>query len=44
MIVNKTENILTRINKVRDNIVDDLKKSRDELASKIEEADKFCVD
>jgi len=41
MILNKSENIISRINKVRDNIMDDLKMSKSELTSKIEETDKF---
>ena len=44
MIVNKTESIVSRVNKVRDNIMDDLKKAKEELSNKIEETDKFCVD
>lgn len=44
MIVNKTDGIVSRVNKVRDNIMEDLKKQRDDLSHKIEETDKFCVD
>jgi hypothetical protein len=32
------------VNKVRDNIMDDLKKAKEDLINKIEDTDKFCVD
>ena len=41
MILNKSENIISRINKVRDNIMDDLRISKTDLTTKIEETDKF---
>ena len=44
MIVNKAENIISRVNKVRDNIMEDLKTSKTELASKIEETDKYFAE
>jgi hypothetical protein len=44
MIINKSESIVTRVNKVRDNIMDDLKKAKEDLINKIEDTDKFCVD
>ena len=44
MIVNKSENIISRINKVRDNIMDDLKNSKNELTNKIEETDKYFAE
>lgn len=44
MIVNKTESIVSRVNKVRDNILEDLKKAKDDLQHKIDETDKICTD
>lgn len=44
VIVNKTESIISRINKVRDNIMDDLKKIKDETSIRIDETDKYCTD
>lgn len=44
MIVNKTESIISRINKIRDHIMEELKKAKDELTIKIEENDKYCID
>jgi hypothetical protein len=44
MMVNKTDGIVSRINKVRDNIMEDMKKQSFDLTNKIDDADKFCVD
>lgn len=44
MIVNKTESIISRVNKVRDNLLEDIKKSREELQLKLNETDKYLVD
>lgn len=44
MIINKTESIVSRINKVRDHIMEELKKSKEHLSNKIEEADKYSLD
>jgi hypothetical protein len=44
MMINKSESILTRVNKVRDMIMDDLKKTKDDLLVKIDECDKFAID
>ena len=44
MIVNKSENIISRVNKVRDNIMEELKNSKQELSNKIEESDKYFVE
>jgi hypothetical protein len=41
MIVNKSENIISRVNKVRDNIMEELKSAKNDLTAKIEESDKF---
>jgi hypothetical protein len=43
-MINKTEGIISRVNKVRDNLMDELKKSKEELTLKIDETDKYCVD
>jgi predicted phage gp36 major capsid-like protein len=41
MIVNKSESIISRVNKIRDNIMDELKNAKVELTNKIEDADKY---
>ncbi|CDW72692.1 UNKNOWN [Stylonychia lemnae] len=41
MIVNKSESIISRVNKIRDNIMDELKNAKIELTNKIEDADKY---
>lgn len=41
MIVNKSENMISRMNKIRDNIMEDLKLSKTELTNKIGETDKY---
>jgi hypothetical protein len=41
MIVNKAENIISRVNKVRDNIMEELKTSKLELGGKIDDNDKY---
>jgi hypothetical protein len=43
-MINKTEGIISRVNKVRDNLMDELKKSMEVLTLKIDETDKYCVD
>eukprot|EP00347_Sterkiella_histriomuscorum_P022884 403336796 len=44
MIVNKSESIISRVNKVRDNIMDELKTAKTELQTKLEETDKYYGD
>ena len=44
MMVNKTDSIISRVNKVRDNIMEDLKKAKDDLAFMIDENDKIYTD
>lgn len=44
MIVNKAENIISRMNKIRDNIMEDLKNSKNELGNKLEETDKYFTE
>lgn len=44
MIVNKAENIISRMNKIRDNIMEDLKSSKNELSNKLEETDKYFTE
>jgi len=41
MIINKSESIISRVNKIRDNIMDELKNAKVELTNKIEDADKY---
>jgi len=41
MIINKSESIISRVNKIRDNIMDELKNAKIELTNKIEDADKY---
>lgn len=41
MIVNKSESIISRVNKIRDNIMDELKGAKAELTNKIDENDKY---
>lgn len=42
MIVNKNESIITRVNKIRDTITEELKRAKEDLHGKIVEVDKFC--
>jgi hypothetical protein len=44
MMVNKSENIISRMNKIRDNIVDELRTSKAELTNKMEDADRFFTE
>ena len=44
MIVNKSESIITRVNKIRDHIMDDLKLAKTELTSKIEENERYFTE
>ena len=41
MMATKTENITNRLTKVRDQLSDELKTSKNDLSMKIEETDKF---
>jgi len=41
MIINKSESIISRVNKIRDNLIEELKTARVDLTSKLEETDKY---
>ena len=41
MILNKSDSIISRVNKIRDNIAEEMKTSKTELTHKIEETDKY---
>lgn len=41
MIITKTESISSRLSKTKENFLDELKASKNELTLKIEETDKF---
>lgn len=41
MIINKSESIISRVNKIRDNIMDDLGKTKGDIHNKLEELDKY---
>ena len=41
MIVNKSESIISRVNKIRDNLIEELKVAKNDLTSKLEETDKY---
>ena len=44
MILSKSESILSRVNKVRDNLVEDLRKVKDDIVSKVDENDKYFTE
>ena len=41
MILNKSDSIISRVNKIRDNIAEEMKTSKTELTHKIEETDRY---
>lgn len=44
MILNKSESIISRVNKIRDNLTEELKLARHDLTTKLEETDKYYGD